>query len=205
MKKSKTVGMFNRTMKRCNNLMIMHALIRKHKSDYPTPSDMVRSAVVLSVSAMDSYFTNRYAEVLIPYIKKHGATKDIIGLLSDAGLDTQTALEIIAMERHYRGIRTLVDKHLANYTTQKMHVIDSLFIGFGISDFSENVQRKKGRKNLVRSVEILVERRHKIVHAGDYDSHHKLRKINPDQIQKRLRDLSLFIQGAEELIQKRIK
>lgn len=120
MKQSRTVGVFNKTMKRCYYLMTMHALMLKHKSDYPTPSDMVRSAVVLSVAAMDSYFTNRYAEILIPFIKKHGATKDIISLLSDARLDTKTALEIIAMKRHYRGIRTLVDRHLTNFTAQKM-------------------------------------------------------------------------------------
>lgn len=184
--------------------MQMHKLMLSHKSYYPTPSDMVRSSVVLSVAAMDAYFTNRYAEVLIPYIKKHGATSSIIKLLDNAGLDTKTALNIISMERPYRGIRTLVDKHFANYTTQKTRVIDDLFVGFGISNFCENIQSMKDRKNLIRSVEMLIERRHKIVHRGDYNSHGRLVTIDCFQIEKRMKDMTTFVNGAEQLIKNRM-
>ena len=37
-------------------------------------SDMTRAAVVLAVAAMDSYFTDVFAERLVPYLKKKGTT-----------------------------------------------------------------------------------------------------------------------------------
>ena len=205
MKKSKTVDIFNKTMKRTFHLITLYKIMLKNKSTFPTPSDIIRSAVVLSVAAMDSYFTNRYADILIPFLQKNGSTEKIIELLKKAGLDTAEALNLIAMNRPYRGVRTLVDRYLAKYTTQRIHVIDELLLGFGVADFCENVQKKAGRKTLLRSIELLVERRHRIVHVGDYNSHAKLSKINPDLLTKRINDLAIFVRGSDEIIKNRIK
>ena len=204
-KKSKTVDIFNKTMKRVFHLLRLHDSMLKNKSEYPTPSDMIRSAVVLSVAAMDSYFTNRYAEILIPYLKKNNSSPKIIELLEKSGLNTKVALELITMDRPYRKIRTLVDSYLAKYTTQKRHAIDELFLGFGLNNFCENIQKRSKRKTLLRSVEILVERRNSIVHDSDYNSHANLKKINHKTIYRRINDLTTFVRNAEDIILNKLK
>ena len=52
-------------------------------------SDMVRLATTLGVASMDTYFTARFAELLVPYIKSNGPTPGLVQILSDAGLDTE--------------------------------------------------------------------------------------------------------------------
>jgi hypothetical protein len=61
--------------------------------------DLLRSAVVLAVSGMDAYFTDKFAELLVPFLKRFGPTPGVVHLLSEAGLDTKTALEMLAMDR----------------------------------------------------------------------------------------------------------
>ena len=37
--------------------------------------DLVRASIALAVAAMDAYFTNKFTEVLIPYLKEKGPTQ----------------------------------------------------------------------------------------------------------------------------------
>ena len=78
-------------------------------------ADLLRSGLVFSVAAMDSYFTARFAELLVPFLKKHGPTDGLVTLLDDAGLDTREALEMIEMARPYRRVRTLMDSYFDRY------------------------------------------------------------------------------------------
>ena len=55
-------------------------------------SDMTRSAVVLAVAAMDSYFTDVFVERLIVYIKSHKPNTKLVELLSKAGVNTNCTL-----------------------------------------------------------------------------------------------------------------
>ena len=161
--------------------------------------DLTRASVVLAVASMDTYFTARFAEMLVPYLKKHGAKTSLVSTLEKAGLDTTQALEMLQMDRPYRRIRTLMDAYLERYTTQRMGVINELFLCYGLKKFCENTQNKAKRKNLLRRVEKIVERRHEIVHDGDLNSHDKLQKIDAADIGRQLADLKLFVETAHEL------
>jgi hypothetical protein len=73
---------------------------------------MGRASIVLAVSAMDQFFTRRYCELLVPFLKKHGPTDGLVDMLGSAGFDVREALIAIRMKRPYRRIRTLIEAHL---------------------------------------------------------------------------------------------
>lgn len=165
-------------------------------------SDMTRASVVLAVAAMDAYFTGVFAEKLVPYLKsKTTPGKDLLKVLSDAGLNTQTALELLGMQRPYRRIRTLMDDYLEREVTQKTNKIDELFKSYGLIGLSENAEKKAKRKNLVTSIEKLVERRHQIVHRGDISPQGKLREIDHKKTYNQVINLVTWVSACDEIIQ----
>ena len=86
----------------------------------------------------------------------------------------------------------------------KFEVIDKLFLAFRLKDISDRAQSKSKRKTLKRSVAILVERRHKIAHDGDYNSHGRLNNIALNETERRINDIRLFVQCIDEIIGNRI-
>ena len=192
---------FIRTTQRALALIYLHTqLTRAGVAQRIHSSDLVRAAVVLSVAAMDAYFTRKFEDILIPYVRKQGPNPRIIDVLQKAGLDTEQALTMATMDRPFRRVRTLVHSYLETYTTQRFSVIDELFLCFGLKDLCENARGMTGRKRLLRSVEILVDRRHQIVHEGDLDGHGKLRRIEPVPTLRRIQQMALFVRKADELI-----
>lgn len=80
---SKAYLKFESVMKRSLDLVALQKPIEKIMALAPDSkpldlSDMTRAAVVLAVAAMDSYFTDVFAEYLIPFLKKRGATKVMV-------------------------------------------------------------------------------------------------------------------------------
>ncbi len=159
-----------------------------------------RSGVVTVVAAFDRYFTTRFSECVTPVLKKEGATDGIVELLDKAGLDLKGALELLHATRPHRKIRNLINTHFSDFTTQKFHVIDDLFRAIGLVDFSDNVQSKARRTQLKVSIEHLIRRRHVIVHAGDLNSHGRLRPLDPYDAMRRAQNVKLFVGKAEEII-----
>jgi hypothetical protein len=168
-------------------------------------SDIGRASIVLGVSAMDQYFTRRFCELLVPFLKKNGPTEGLIKMLAEAGFDTKEALIAMGMSRPYRRIRTLVENHLENYTTQRFEVIDNLFLSIGLKDLSANSEKKTKRKTLKCSITKLVQRRHAIAHAGDLNTHGKLSPIDFKNLKMRLKDLHDFVSAADQIIENRLK
>lgn len=188
-KPSKAYLKFESVMKRSLDLLALQKPIEKIMAVAPASkpldlSDMTRAAVVLAVAAMDSYFTDVFAEHLIPFLKKKGATRAMVDLLKKAGLDTSYALRLIATKRPYRRIRTLIEAHLEYTTTQRTTAIDELFLAYGIKEFSSQVQKMKKRTKLLAAITRLVKRRNMIAHEGDMNSHRKVIPIDPKRAQR---------------------
>jgi hypothetical protein len=163
-------------------------------------SDLARASIVISVSAMDGYFTRKFAETLIPFLRKKGPTKGIVKVLEKAGFDITEGIRLLNMNRPFRRIRTLVEGYLDRVVAQKFAVIDELFLCFGYKDFSHNVQKRTHRKRMLRTIEILIERRHDIVHDGDVDSRGRLKPLDIKQTRKRLKELARFVWYSERII-----
>lgn len=199
---------FEGVIKRSLNLLSLQPAVDKlfaGGNPQPNLSDMTRAAVVLAVAAMDAYFTAVFAERLVPYIKKmKTAPPALAAVLQKAGLDASLALELLAMERPYRRIRKLMDAYLAQHVTQRVEVIDELFLAYGLKGFCHHVQNKAKRKTLLASIRNLVDRRHQIAHKGDLNSHGRLRKIAPAQMRTRVMHVVKFVAAADEILQNQL-
>jgi len=196
-------------MKRALDLVTLQVPVEKIMAMQPGQqglhlSDMSRAAIVLAVAAMDSYFTNVFAEWFVPFLKKKGPTSELVAFLEKAGLNTECALRLLAMKRPYRRIRTLIETYLELRTTQKVAVIDELFLVYGIKDFSYHVQRLRRRKKLTAAIGNLVKRRNKIAHEGDVNSHGRVVPVDPEQTKRRLQSVLTYVSGADELLHKRV-
>ena len=205
--KSKALKKFEKTIKRSTALISTYrSLLRQRGNDgtIRAPRDLIRAAVVLSVAALDAYVTDVFSEKLVPYLRKYKPDDLLVKILRDAGLDTYEALTLIKMDRPFRRIRTMVNTYYKTYTTQKFDVIDKLFLSFRLKDITDKAQAKSKRKYLKKSVSKLIERRHKIAHGGDYNSHGNLNKINLKETEKRIDALKLFVHCIDEIVSNRI-
>lgn len=205
LKTSKAYGKFTRTVRRSHRLVRVYISLETATPGAQHSSDILRAAVALSVAAMDAYFTDRFCELLVPFIKKNGPNARLVELLADAGLDTEQALQMAGMKRPHRRIRTLVQHYLDRVVTQRFTVIDKLFLCFGIKDLCDNAQGVTGKRRLLRSVELHIERRHKIVHEGDVNDHGRLRDIKAPVTIGRIGHLIEFVSACEFLIDKIVK
>ena len=211
---SKAYAKFKKTINRCEMLVVTYDLLRSVRKiaeddddtdiEVPAPTDIVRGAVVLSVSALDAYVTDVFAEKLVPYLKKYKPDDSLVDLLHESGLDTKEALKLITMARPFSRIRRLVESKYAQYTTQKFDVIDTMFLPFRLKALTKNAEKMSGRTTLRSSVQKLVERRHQIAHDGDYNSHGRLIDINDSQIIKRIQDLEIMVKNMDSIISNRI-
>jgi RiboL-PSP-HEPN len=195
----KAINIFDKTIERSRNLIALYDRLNANHGADP-PDDLVRASITLAVAGMDAFFTSRFSDSLVVYLKTNTPSDGLVDVLSKAGLDTKQALVLLGMSRPYRRIRTLVEQYLSNYTTQRFDVINQLFLVYNITHLCKNSIGLAKRKNLRKRVESLVQRRHRIVHEGDYNSHGKLRKIDPIKIRNSIDDLELFVKKAEELI-----
>lgn len=153
---------------------------------------------------MDTYVTDVFAEKLVAYLKWYTPDESLIDLLYSAGLDTKEALNLITMERPYRRIRTLVEGYYAAYTTQKFDVIDQIFLPYRLKNIVDNAVKKSGRVSIKNSVGKLIERRHEIAHAGDYNGHGRIVDIDEERIGKRIEHLEILVTNMDEIICNRV-
>lgn len=200
------IATFKATSARAKALTTLHASLSQTQiAAMPDSNDLLRSAIALSIAGMDAYFTDRFSESLVRFLKKHGAKPDLIALLFDAGLDTKAALEMLTMQRPYRRIRTLVESYLSNYTTQKQSIIDKLFLVYGIKGLCGHAEKHAHKKKLLTSVNGAVMRRHSIVHAGDLNAHNKPRPIDAKLANRYITNVETFVINAEAILAKALK
>lgn len=166
--------------------------------------DLFRAGIVLSVSAMDAYFTDRFCESLVPFIKNNGLNKHLEKLLCESGFSTWKAIEMFDNKRPKRVLSNMVKRHLSMFVTQNFKTIDGLYKCYGFSDsFTKNAQGISKRKKLLASLAQLIERRHKIVHSGDYNHHGNLHSINYARMLRKIIELRKLVEACEALLEMR--
>lgn len=198
--KSASFNEFEKAINRSLDLLEIAGLNELRGRD---TTDLIRMSVVLSVSAMDYYFTSRFSEDFLKLLKKKYSSNlpdNVVKLLTDSGLDVKQALEMTYMERPWRRVRKLIDKKLSSYTTQRFEVIDELFAIYGLPTLSKNAERKANRKKLIANINKLVSRRHNIAHNADLNSHDKLTSIESKIIKSQINNLRLLVQKCDDII-----
>lgn len=196
---------FNKTIERCKILVETYKQIKTSSlnPNYPVVAtkDILRGAVVLAVAALDAYATDAFSEKFIIYIKNKTPDESLVKLLSNAGLDVKQALMLLSTDRPYRKIRTMIEKYYSRYTTQKFQVIDDLFLQYRIQSITTNAERRSGSKRLKRSVELLIERRHQIVHDGDYNKRSHINDIQEAVVERRITDLEVLVKNMDYILE----
>lgn len=203
---SQAKAKFDKTISRCNEMVSIYQKLKNDEGeDGNTSQDILRGAIVLAVAAFDSYATDCFAEFFVHYIKKYGVDSSLEKLLEQAGFTVKFALELINSERPYRKIRTLIDHYYYKYTTQRLTVIDDLFKQYHIQGLTKNAAKKAGRnpEKLLKSVEKIIERRHSIVHDGDYNDHNRIRNVTEADV-KRITDLKTLVVNMDYIVENRM-
>jgi hypothetical protein len=162
--------------------------------------DLYRSSIVFAVAAMDSYFTDKFIEILVPYLKKRGANKHLTELLLSAGLNTKEALNLLRYRRPYRRIRSLVGGHLEKYVTQSVARIDELYNCIGLKHLSKNASHLARKKRLISTIKSAVNRRNQIVHQADLLKYGKLNDIDFKTTARYLKGILLFVDKCDVVI-----
>ena len=182
---------FDRTIKRCINLIRCYQTTNENEKIIIN-KDLLRSAIVLAVAAIDSYVTDIFSEYFIIYIKNYEITEDLAEFIGKIGYTYKKSIESLKLENPYCIIKTLLDQHLEKYTTQKFEIINNLFSYYGLSNIVENSAAMSKDETVLKTVSQMINRRHKIVHDGDY----KNGIINDVDEDKTV----LMIQKSQELI-----
>ena len=163
--------------------------------------DLFRAGIVLCTAAMDAYFTDRFCEALIPYIDLKGLNPSLEKTLKDSGFDTKTAVRMFNNKRPKRVLSNMVRKHRSKLPTQNFEVINKLYKGLGYDKtITHLAQEKSGRKRLLKSIEKLVDRRHKIVHAGDYNQNGKLNDIDYRLLYKKMLEVKKLVESVDAVL-----
>ncbi|NNE80847.1 MAG: hypothetical protein HKN18_11315 [Silicimonas sp.] len=167
----------------------------------PIADDLVRSGVVISVAGFDRYFTAKFCDVLVPYLKASTrVSEDILERLEEAGLSTEFALELLVSDRPFRKIRTIVQNSLSKHTTHRTDVIDKLFLGLALKDLCPNAQRRVGRRNMLRRIELIVDVRNDIAHSGPVNTRGNPKAIDVEEIRRKTLDMAIFIRACDSII-----
>ncbi len=163
-------------------------------------SDGLRMALVLAVSAMDAYFTDKYVEAFIPYLRKRGPNQDMVEYCTKAKIDVRVALELLCKKRPLESLRAHVSQYLSSYVAQDIRKIDDLYKTIGLRDLSRSAQAKSHRSRLILNVEAAVRRRHEIAHSGDVTKAGHLRRISAKSVEDALDCIKYFVRDADDII-----
>ncbi len=197
---------FDKTFNRCNAMIQLYNELKETTDETENiPQDILRGAIVLAVAAFDAYATDCFSEYFVIYIKKYGVDSSLEKLLGNAGFTVKFALELINSERPYRKMRTLIEKYYYKYTTQQLKVIDELFRQYHIKDITKKAAQRSGKNEdrLLGSVEKIIERRHNIVHDGDYNDQNRIKSVSKTDL-NRIYDLRLLVENMDYIIENRI-
>ena len=191
-------NVFDGVMKRCDDIIAVGG-----SACY---EDMLRLAVVLGVAAFERYLKDRFLMSFVPYLKSKMSQDGTLSL-NDACTDLLTKYSVnesfwirVANKKAkqpYRSIRNKVRKHLYSMAIQNEKTIHKLYDSYGMGGIVANAVGKAERKNIWKSLEDFIKRRHLVAHHGDMLTTGKVRRIDKQYVIRRLSDLKSFVDGME--------
>lgn len=189
---------FDDVMSRCNQLLDLYETSQN--------SDLLRSAVVFGVAALDAYALDRFMEEFVPFIKSHNLNGDRVKFLADTGVTLEFALGLIKddRDRPFRLIRTVVEG-ASGKSMQSFQKINELYKFYGLKGICDNAidatKKKRIRDNIVK----MIARRHAIVHAADYNGKNKLQGLDKRTVSRWLESMKLFVYNFDKIVTNKFK
>ncbi len=147
-----------------------------------TMDDLLRSAHIFAVSAMDRYVHERVCKGIISAFRRSGLSKEQrefsipLTLALDAAEALRKAHKDEKAVRPANEIRKAIQELLHTRPFQSWRDIDYAFRLIGITGLAGKIQASKGLSDMkAYKAELgrIVERRHRIVHEGDLPRHQR--------------------------------
>ena len=195
---------FDQVMERCWNLLHETDTNKIEKS---VCDDMRRYVVVLSVSALDAFASDRFMENFTRHIKSHKLSDAEVELLQESGVTVDVALELLSdrTERPFRVIRSHVERHFSKHSCQSFDAINNLYKYLGLKHLVDDAMRNAEWKKLPSKISNMLKRRHTIVHEGDFDGKHNLRTIDRNEVERWLKAIQMLVESMDEIVSKCVK
>lgn len=199
---------FRKTIKRADAMVQLHKTLCPRGKPKPEYADILRAAVVISVSAMDGYFHERIAESVARFVRaKKG--KALPGKLTQTikqNTPHDRLIEILFKERPLSHLVSIVRKATAEQTYQDAGKIEQAVGMLGVDDlwFSIAKKLKVSKEEAKTHVQPYVKRRHQIVHRGDYGqtkkSKNRLNPITRPYAVRCVKEVDRFVQAIDGVI-----
>ncbi len=204
---------FDATIKRARAVLQAHERLRgPGRGKRPrSHADVLRAAVVITVSAMDAYFHDKILENVRRVVRKTAPNfpQQLVKLLAEDSKAEQIVskfLKISMASRPLAHIRTEVRKSLSERAFQDPGKIDWGMKIIGVNNFWRDAARKAEltEKQLKDSVQKYVRRRNEIVHQGDLGTSkkrkHRVQGINREYVVGCVDEIERFVHNAESTI-----
>lgn len=188
---------FDESMQRCDAL-----LAQAEKS--PLNEELLRFVVVLCVSALDMYASDRFMENFSRHIKTRSLASDEIELLKNSGVTIEVVLNLLKQHKKgkhpFRSIREYVDRYFSKASRQSFDKINDLYTYYGLRNLTDDALKRCDKKTVGSKIQKMLIRRHKIVHEADYDGKHKLAGLNAKEVCGWRKATETFVGCMEEII-----
>ena len=119
----KAIAAFDLNIARCRNLITTYDYLRANGKPHGNAADVLRSALVLAIGALDAYVHGKVSENLVPFIKKElGRNKNKLEVISAKLQEKKVTpvdfMEAAARARPFVQIRKHLDDSIYKQTFQ---------------------------------------------------------------------------------------
>lgn len=175
--------------------------------------DILRSALVMGVSALDRYVHERVREGIVRAFRRRGLSREQrdFAIPLTLALDAMNSLRRAQRQgravRPANEIRKAIQEMLHEKPLQNWRDIEGAFCLIGITGITGEIQASLGLPNLdeyKKEYRAIIARRHRIVHEGDLERHErggrpKKNRISSRFVRRSLDFLKKFVAELEKL------
>lgn len=200
---------FRNVIQRAEAMVQLHRTLSPRGKPRAEHADLLRAAVVIAVSGMDGYFHERIPESVARFVRaKKGKNLPgkLVQLIKDAASHDRL-IEVLFEERPLSHIVTMVRKSMADRTYQDAGKIEDAVKILGVEDlWFKMAQKLKVSKEKTRThVQPYVERRHQIVHRGDFGqtkrTKNQLKPIARAYAERCVSEIRRFVEAIDKTVE----
>lgn len=198
---------FERCIKRAENLIKIPANIQKAKKSNENNCDCYRAAIVLSISALDAFVKKVTISEMLNKITGDKTLKPELQEYVTNLLCKDKLLEAARKSNFKEILEKEIKDDFEKKSFQGEWKIDTWMKKIGYENiFSEvSVERNINEKNFRKDIERFTKRRHIIAHSGDFDLNRtplEENKIDLDDAKKCVETVKIFAESINNIINK---
>jgi len=207
----KAIEAFDLNIARCRNLITTYGDLRSSGTSHANASDVLRSAVVLTVAALDAYVHSKVSENLVPYIRRElrrdkKKLEVIAKILQEKKVTPVDFMEAAARPRPFVQIRKHLDDFIYKQTFQHPGGIEAATELIGHPKPWGAVAKIIGspETDVRRNLAQYIQRRNQIAHEGDRHRSKKKagvrRRIDRSYVDAAVEFISDLVRALDEVL-----